>query len=106
MGIRPSTHEVDVLGEYRGAVVVVARVERLDTRVALQRQRTGYIRGRFVSPPGRAVIGGLPGMHLITKIAGTRRLTAGRCPWCLVIPRGEESASFADREVGQSTGPW
>ena len=27
MALRPSTHEVDVLGEYRGAVVVVARIE-------------------------------------------------------------------------------
>jgi len=35
------------------AVVVVARVERLDARVALQRQATDYIRGRFVSAPGR-----------------------------------------------------
>src|SRR6267378_1913593 len=94
----------DVLGEYRGAVVVVARVERLDARVALQRQRTDYIRGRFVSQPGHAVIGRLPGMHLVAKIAGTRGLTAGRCPWCLVIPRGEESASFADREVGHPLG--
>src|SRR5258705_4777431 len=39
-------------------------------------------------------------MHLVAKIAGTRGLTAGRCPWCLVIPRGEEGTSFADREVG------
>ena len=89
-----------MLGEYRRAVVVVARVERLDTGIGLQRQRTGYIRGRFVSPPGRAVIGRLPGMHLITKGGGTGGLATGRCPRCLVIPRGEESASFADREVG------
>src|SRR5215208_1905928 len=38
-------------------------------------------------------------MHLITKIGGTGGLTTGRCPRGLVIPRGEESASFADREV-------
>src|SRR5439155_7775120 len=41
-----------------------------------------------------------PGMHLVAKIGGTRGLTAGRCPRCLVIPRGEEGATFADREVG------
>ena len=89
-----------MLGEYRRAVVIVARVERLDTGVALQRQWTDYIRGRFVSPPGRTVIGRLPGMHLITKGGGIARLATGRCSWCLVIPRAEESASFADREVG------
>src|SRR4029079_15420343 len=59
-----------------------------------------YVRGRFVSQPGHPVIGRLPGMHLITKIAGTRGLTTGRCPWCLIIPSGQERASFADREVG------
>ena len=100
MALRPSTHEVDVLGEYRRAVVVVARVERLDTGIALQRQRTGYIRGRFVSPPGRTVIGGLAGMHLVAEGGGTAGLATGRCSRRLVIPRGEESASFADREVG------
>ena len=99
-GVTPVHPRSDVLRKYRGAVVIVARVERLDTGIALQRQRTGYIRGRFVSQPGHAVIGRLPGMHLVTKIGGTGGLTAGRCPWCLVIPRGEEGASFADREVG------
>ena len=73
---------------------------RLDARIALQRQRTGYVRGRLVTQPGHAVIGRLPGMHLVAKIAGTGGLTAGRCPRGLVIPRGEESATFADREVG------
>src|SRR3954452_3824954 len=38
-------------------------------------------------------------MHLITKISGTGGLTAGRSPRGLVIPRGQEGASFADREV-------
>src|SRR5882724_8080907 len=38
-------------------------------------------------------------MHLVAKIGGTRGLTAGRCPRGLVIPRGEEGASFADRKV-------
>src|SRR6267378_2167006 len=90
----------DVLRKYCGAVVIVARVERLNTRVALQRQRTDYIRGRFVSQPGHAVIGRLPGMHLITEGGRIARLATGRYPWRLVIPRGEESSSFADREVG------
>ncbi len=39
-------------------------------------------------------------MHLITKIGGTRGLTAGRCPRGLVIPGGEEGACVIDREVG------
>src|SRR5215208_1563957 len=39
-------------------------------------------------------------MHLITKISGTGGLTTGRCPRGLVIPRGQEGASFADREIG------
>src|SRR5215208_5645 len=43
-------------------------------------------------------------MHLITKIGGTGGLTTGRCPRGLVIPRGEESASFADREVRHPLG--
>src|SRR5439155_24953859 len=54
----------------------------------------------FVSQPGHAVIGRLPRMHLITKVGGTRGLTAGRCPRGLVIPRGEEGATFANRKVG------
>src|SRR4029077_4143289 len=53
-----------------------------------------------LTPPGRAVIGGLPGMHLITKGGRMARLATGRYSWCLVIPRGEESTSFAGREVG------
>ena len=39
-------------------------------------------------------------MHLVTESGGTGRLATGSCPRCLVIPGGEESASFADREVG------
>src|SRR5215216_282830 len=38
-------------------------------------------------------------MHLVARRVGTARLTTGRYSRCLVIPRGEESASFADREV-------
>ena len=103
-GVTPVHPRSDVLGEYRGAVVVVAHIGWLDARIALQRQRTGYIRGRFVSRPGHAVIGRLPGMHLIAKGGGTARLATGRCSRCLVIPRGEEGASFADREVGHPLG--
>ena len=64
MALRPSAHEVTCLVSSRGAVVVVARIGRLDTRVALQRQRTDYVRERFVGQPGRTVIVGLASLHL------------------------------------------
>src|SRR5215471_7623377 len=38
-------------------------------------------------------------MHLVTKIGGTGRLTARRCPRCHVIPRSKESARFTGRQV-------
>ena len=43
-------------------------------------------------------------MHLIAKGGGTARLATGRYSRRLVIPRGEEGASFADREVGLPLG--
>src|SRR4029450_603058 len=39
-------------------------------------------------------------MHLVARGTWTARLAPGRSSWCLVIPRGQEGASFADREVG------
>src|SRR5262249_18264600 len=88
-----------MLGQYRRAVVIVTHIGWLDARVALQRQRTGYIRSRLVTQPGHTVVGRLVRMHLVTKIGGTGRLTTRRCPRCLVIPRSKEGACFTDRQV-------
>ena len=51
----------------RGAIVVVARIVRLDRCVGLTRKRADYIAEGHVGKPGHTVVGGLARQHLITR---------------------------------------
>ena len=79
-----------MLGEYRGAVVVVAHIDAYNARIGLQWQGAGYVRQGFVSQPGNAVIGRLPRMHLIAKVGGLQG-------WQLADILGDSSYHVAKR---------
>jgi hypothetical protein len=86
-----------VLGGYRGAVVVVARIGRLDARIGLRRERGDNVRECIVRQPRRAVIVGLARPHPVTGngwVAPGAASTLAR-----VIPRRQEAAGRTDREV-------
>src|SRR6266480_1096228 len=86
-----------MLGEDRGAVVVVARVGGKDAGVRLRRKRGDYVRKRIVRQPGRAVVIGLARPHPVTGSGRVTKSAVGAL--ALVIPRRQESAGGAYREV-------
>jgi hypothetical protein len=86
-----------VIGGYRGAVVVVARIGRLDAVIRLCRERGDNVRECIVRQPRRAVIGGFARPHPVT---GNGRVAPGAASTLArVIPRRQEAAARADREV-------
>ena len=87
-----------MLGEQRRAVVVVARIGRLDTVVWLRRQRGDYVREHIVRQPCHTVVVGLARPHPVTGDASVTNLAVGAL--ARVIPCRPERAGRADREVG------
>ena len=86
-----------MLGGYRGAIIVVARIGRLDAVIRLRRQRADNVRECIVRQPRRAVIGGFARPHPVT---GNGRVAPGAASTLArVIPRRQEAAGRADREV-------
>src|SRR4029077_18925072 len=88
-----------MLGQQRSAVVVVARVAPHDVRVALCWQRTDYIRQRIVRQPAQAVVVGLARPHPVTGTGWGTILAVGVEALARVIPRRQQRASRADRQV-------
>ena len=82
------------------AVVVVAGIRALDTRIGLQRQRAGDVRERVVSQPSYTVVVRLTRVHLIAWGAGTGRLATVRYSRRFVVPGGEKSTCVTDRKAG------
>ena len=87
-----------MLGEDRGAVVVIALIVRLDVPVGLRRERADYVRERIISQPGHAVVVGLARPHSVARNRRDAHRAAGGL--ALVVPDGEESASVADGKIG------
>ncbi|PYK37736.1 MAG: hypothetical protein DME60_12100 [Verrucomicrobia bacterium] len=87
-----------MLDEHRRAVIVVARIGRLNARIGLRRQRTHYVRQCIVRQPTHAIVVGLARPHPVTR---NRWATAGaaRALPC-VVPGGKEGARVTDRKVG------
>ena len=88
-----------MLGGQCGAIVIVARIKRLDARISLQRQWASYVREHIRRQPGCTVVVRLARVHLIAQVGGTGRLATGSRPRRLVVPGGEESACVTDRKV-------
>jgi hypothetical protein len=86
-----------VLGGYSGTIIVVARIRRLDAVIRLRRERGDNVRECIVRQPRRAVIVGLARPH---PVAGnTWAATSATGALARVIPRRQEAAGRADREV-------
>lgn len=86
-----------MLGGNGGAVVIVARIRRLDARIRLRRQRRDYIRERIIRQPTHAVIVRLARPHPVTWNTGATTGTTGAL--ARVIPCRKERAGWADRQV-------
>src|SRR5437016_9453472 len=82
---------------YRGAVVGVALIGRLDRSITLSGKRADYIAERHVGEPGNTVVGGLAREHLVARDGRVAHRTGGGP--ALVIPHGKQSASVADRKI-------
>ena len=86
-----------MLGGYRGAIIVVARIGRLDARIGLRRKRGNNVRKCIVRQPRRAVIAGFARPHSVT---GNGRVAPGAASTLArVIPCRQEAAGRAHREV-------
>src|SRR6266480_2613637 len=88
-----------MLGQQRGAVVVVAHVAPHDVRVVLCRQRTDYIRQRVVRQPTQAVVVRLARPHPVTGTGWVTILTVGVEALTRVIPRCQKGAGRTHRQV-------
>ena len=86
-----------MLGQQRGAVVVVSRVSRLDPRVRLRWQRSDDVREHVIWQPARAVVVGLARPHPVTR--NGRVTSSAACALASVIPRRKERAGGAHRQV-------
>ena len=86
-----------MLGEQRGAVVIIARVITKDVRVLFRRQGADYVRKLHVALPGRAAVVGLVRPHPVARNSRVALRAAGALP--RVIPDSQEGASRADRKV-------
>ena len=87
-----------MLGEYRGEVEVEDNIDDYNERIGLQRQGAGYsdkVSSANQATPYRATTGNASD----NKGWWDWRADSCRYPRCLVIPRGEEGDSFADRKV-------
>src|SRR5919109_2940448 len=88
-----------MLGQQRGAVVVVANVAPHDKRITLGWQRTDYVRERIVRQPGHAVVVGLARPHPVTRRGWVTILAVAVGALTCVIPCREQGAGWADRKV-------
>src|SRR5438105_217060 len=87
-----------MLGEDRGAVVVIALIIRLDVPVGLARERADYVGEHIISEPCHTVVVGLACPHPVARNARVAHRAGGGL--ALVVPDGEESASVADGKIG------
>ena len=87
-----------MVAAYRGAIVVVALIVRLDRSVRLRWQGRNDVREHVVGQPSCPVVGGLACPHPVTR-HGRVAYRAGS-GLALVVPDREECASVADGKIG------
>ena len=91
-----------MLGQQRGAVIVIAGIRRLDAGIGLRWQRADYIGELHISQPCHPVIGGLARPHPVT---GHSRISAGATgALAPVIPCSKDGAVLANGEIGLPLG--
>src|SRR4029077_9243253 len=83
----------------RSAIIVVARISALDVPVRLRWQRADYVRERIVRQPRRAIVVGLARKHLVARRGRVTIKAAGVGADARVIPRRQQGATRADRQV-------
>src|SRR5207244_3920628 len=88
----------DVLGVYRGAVVVVARIAPYDAGVRLAGEWSDYVREHIVRQPRDTVIVRFAPPDPVARNRRVTFLAAGAL--ARVIPHREDGATRADRKVG------
>src|SRR6202043_953649 len=88
-----------MLGGDRSAIVVVARIGALDVPVRLLWQRADYVRQRIVRQPCRAIVIGLARKHLVARGGWATISAVGVAAHARVIPRRQQGAPRADRQV-------
>ena len=86
-----------MLDEYCRAVVVVAGVAKHDIRVLLPRQGTNYVRKHIVRQPALTIVVRLARPHPVTGSVRVTLCAGGAL--ARVIPRRQQSAGRADRQV-------
>src|SRR4029077_5353542 len=83
----------------RSAIVVVARIGALDVPDRLRWQRADYVRERIVRQPRRPVVVGVSRKLLVTRRGWATINAVGVGAHTRVIPRRQQGATRADRQV-------